>query len=242
MSKEKLSKKQIGVGIVVIVFFILAITLSIRQAGNKPEGQYQISLEEMREALNSGNFASDDLRKIDGDDIILGSKNAKLQVIVYEDLSSYYSALLDESLSAIRQDFGNEIAIAFRPYADKAFLGAISVNLWSQCANDQGKFFEARDKVFQELREDSFSEEFLPIYSEEIGLDLDILNKCLEDEKYLTRLEYLKGEAENFDVYGAPTTFVDEEMVTGARSVDDVVSSSGEQLEGLRSIVSRHLN
>lgn len=236
------NKKITMVFTMVFLFLLIVIVLTIYSSNKDKNIVDKMSPEEIKSVVDAGNFLSGDLRKIDDSDIVLGKKNAKVKVIVYEDLSSYYSAQFDETLGMIRKDLGDQVAIAFRPYADKMFAGSILINMWSQCANEQGKFFEARDLLLEEVKKDSLSEDSLNSYGQQIGLNIDSVNKCLQEEKYLPKLERIKDEAERFDVYGVPTVFVDNEMIVGARSFNDIVNNNGEKLEGMKNIIYRHLN
>lgn len=238
-SKNKKTNK--GLVLVLALVIILAI-LALNSYLNKRGTVRQMTSEEVESAVLAGNFVASSLRGIDNSDIVLGKKNAKVKLIVYEDLSSYFSAEFDKTLDQLRAEVGDKVAIAFRPYANKMFPNSIYVNLWSQCANDQGKFFEARDLLLSEAENDSLSEEYLDEYSQRIGLNQDLVNECLRTEKYLSKLENIKNEAERFDVYGVPTIFVDSEMIVGARPFDDIVDGDGKKIEGMKNIVYRHLD
>lgn len=243
MIKSFFKDKRITSVFMIVFILILTMIVFVISSGNKNKRLVDsMSPEEVASVVEAGNFLADGLRGIDNSDIVIGKKNAKVKVIVYEDLSSYYSAEFDKTLDLIRREVGEDVAIAFRPYADKMFSNSVSVNLWSQCANEQGKFFEARDLLLDEVKKESLSEDYLDEYGQKIGLNQDLVNDCLNKEKYLPRLEKIKSEAERFDVYGVPTIFVDNEMIVGARSFNDTVNNSGEKLEGMRSIIYRHLN
>ena len=241
MLKNFLKDKRITTIFMIVFIFILSTFVFVIYSGNKKTVR-QMTPEEVKSVVEAGNFVASNLRGIDDSDIVLGKKNAKVKVIVYEDLSSYYSAEFDKTLDMLRREVGDKVAIAFRPYADKMFPNSIYINLWSQCANEQGKFFEARDLLLGEIESDSLSEEYLDEYSKRIGLNQGLINECLRNEKYLPKLEKMKTEAEKFDVYGVPTVFVGSEMIVGARSFDDVVGNNGEKLEGMKNIIYRHLN
>ncbi|MCK9438518.1 MAG: thioredoxin domain-containing protein [Patescibacteria group bacterium] len=243
MIKSFFKDKRITSVFMIVFILILTMIVFAIYGGNKIKRVVDtMSPEEVASVVEAGNFLADGLRGMDNSDIILGKKNAKIKVIVYEDLSSYYSAEFDETLDLIRREVGDDVAIAFRPYADKMFSNSVSVNLWSQCANEQGKFFEARDLLLDEVKKDSLSVDYLGDYGQKIGLNQGLIDDCLNKEKYLPRLEKIKSEAERFDVYGVPTIFVDNEMIVGARSFNDTVNNNGEKLEGMRNIIYRHLN
>ena len=47
--------------------------------------------------------------------------------------------------------------------------------------------------------------------------------------------------AANFSVYGAPTVFIGEEMIVGARPYSNFTDSNGDEIEGLKQVIARQL-
>lgn len=227
---------------VVFTFLLIMVVFVIAKSDfGKTKKHQELSAEDIESLVAAGDFLSPSLRSVDDSDVFLGKKNADVELIVYEDLSSYYSAEFSKTIDSIRQNFGDKVLVAFRPYANKMFPLSISTNLWAQCAMEQGKFFEARKLLLKQAENETLSEEYFSNYAKEIGLNLDSLEKCVKGEKYLAKLEGLKKEAERFDVYGAPTVFVNNEMIIGARSFEDVTNGDGQNLEGMKNIISRNL-
>lgn len=241
MIKDLLKNKKNNLAFtgVFVLFLALIIFLVIKNSPGK--GGQEFSAKEKGSLVTSGNFLSPSLRLFDNSDVFLGEKDAEIEIIVYEDLSSYYSAEFNKTIDLIKQDFGDKVVIVFRPYASKMFPLSMTTNLWAQCAMDQGKFFEARSILLEKVEDETLSEEYFSAYAEEVNLDLNSLEQCVKEGRHLAKLEDLRKEAEEFDVYGAPTVFVNKEMVIGARSFEDVISGDGQKLEGMKNIISRNL-
>lgn len=245
MFKRIFANKKMNLAVFSLFAFLLLMFVFIIFVNNKEETKNvtkELSSQEIKEVIDAGNFVSKDLRLVDQSDIFISGKKPKVNIIIYEDLSNYYSAEFNETIDYIKKDFGDKILIAFRPYADKMYPNSIEANLWSQCAREQGKFFEFRDFLLQQAKNDNFSEDNYINYAKEINLDINGIDICLKNSEKLAQLEKIKNEAENFDVYGVPTIFVGSEMIVGSRSYDNSVNGSGEKLEGMRNIISRHLN
>ncbi len=64
----------------------------------------------------------------------------------------------------------------------------------------------------------------------------------MQTNKYLGKLSSVSKEANDFGVFGAPTTFVGSELVIGARDWQDSIDSNGEQIQGLKTIIDNHLS
>jgi hypothetical protein len=183
-----------------------------------------------------------DLERINEDDFVLGERGADIEIIVYEDLSNVFSAHLNNSLNKVREEFSDYVAIAFRPYTNKSFSFSMPMRMFVECAADQVDFFEARDLALRITEDDVFSEDDLLYHGSSLDLDNNLLEKCIKDRHHYDYIERVSREAESFGVYGSPTVFVNNIIVVGARSFDDVVNGEGELLPGLRRIVMEELS
>ncbi len=79
------------------------------------------------------------------------------------------------------------------------------------CANDQNKFWEMHDKLFD--AQPQFSPEKYKDFSKEIGLDETKFNQCIESDE---KLENIKNDIEmgsKADVQGTPGVFVNGRML-----------------------------
>ncbi|HPT08375.1 MAG TPA: thioredoxin domain-containing protein [bacterium] len=229
----------ISLGVLII---ILVLVLIFKDNFNKTK-----NINEAEQLINDNQIAINstvmikDLRGIDDSDIIMGKKRASVDIIIYEDLSDSYSVKFDETLDKITETFGKEIRVAFRPYASKMFPLSLPTYSFVDCAKEQGKFFEARDLVLDKVKNNQLAEENFSEYGETLQLDATSLNSCLQKDKYISEIENLSKEGETFGVYGSPTIFVNNELVVGARSFDDVENSNKEKLAGMKSIIEKYL-
>lgn len=113
-----------------------------------------------------------------------------------------------------------KVRFLFRQYP---FLGEES--LWaaqaSECAAEQGKFWDYYDKLFAEWRGENtgaFSQTNLVRYAADLGLDVDSFSQCLDSEKYLTKVVAEKEEGEQQGVTSTPTLFINRRKITGVHS------------------------
>lgn len=183
----------------------------------------------------------DDLRGIDKNDYVVGADGAKVDIIVYEDLSDPYSINLNETLKEVSANFSSDVRIAYRPYVNKSFSLSWPTYSFVECAGEQEKFFQARDLVLEKLSKNELIEDDFIKYSVDLGLNSDKLNTCWSGDKYLDKIEGLSKEAEGFGVYGSPVVFVNKQIIIGARAFEDVINGGGEKLMGLKNIINLHL-
>ena len=198
--------------------------------------------------INGGDNVADrnitiipNLRGVDNSDVFIGLLGSKVEVIVYEDLSDFYSVKLNESLISLKEVFSEDVVIAFRPYVDKSFPLSYPAYSLAKCAGEQGNFFGMRKLILEKVNNGELNEDDFLNYATSLNLNKDEVGKCLADKKYFSEIERLSKEAEGFGVFGSPVVFINKEMIVGARSFDDVINGGGEKLTGLRNITARHL-
>lgn len=231
--------------VVLIIVLVLVLIFKDKWFNNRTK-----NISESEQLINDNQVAINNystvmiknLRGIDDSDVIMGKKKASVDIIVYEDLSDSYSVKFNETLDQITETFGDEIRVAFRPYASKMFPLSLPVYSFVDCSKEQGKFFEARDLILDKVKNNQLAEENFSEYGKTLQLDATSLNTCLQKDKYASEIENLSKEGETFGVYGSPTIFVNDELVVGARSFDDVENGSGEKLAGMKSIIEKYLS
>ncbi|MBE0411819.1 MAG: thioredoxin domain-containing protein, partial [Anaerolineales bacterium] len=106
-------------------------------------------------------------------------------------------------------------------YKHFAFLGPES-NLAaeaSECAAEQGKFWQYHDTLFENLRgqnQGSYRNPALKAMAAALGLDENSFNSCLDSNRYRSNVTQDTNEGRQRGVNSTPTTFVNGEAVTGA--------------------------
>ena len=85
----------------------------------------------------------------------------------------------------------------------------------SECAADQGKFWEYQDILFE--RQDRLSKSNLKSYAKEIGLDSTLFDACLDSGVMAERVKADMHEAVRRGVSSTPVFFVNGQIVEGAQ-------------------------
>jgi protein-disulfide isomerase len=235
-------KKVLAFSLVVLVAIFIFVVLFFSKNYTKHLSEEETLLNDNRQALDMNSWVpAKDLRPIDENDFVLGDKKARLDMVIYEDLSDFYSVQFNKTLSLIKEKFSDKLRIAFRPVVNKSFPGSEEAYLLARCAGEQNKFFEMRELLLSKVENETLSEADFFKYAVDLKLDEVKINSCLSSEKYLPEIEAYSKEAENFGVYGSPTIFVGSEIVSGARQFQDVVIGSGESLLGMETIINKNL-
>lgn len=95
----------------------------------------------------------------------------------------------------------------------------IVLNSWeaanaSECAAEQGKFWQYHDYLFQKQETDSpFSKDELKRYARDLGLDTEAFDRCVDSGKYMNVVQKEMDEGRRLGVRGTPSIFVNGQYV-----------------------------
>ena len=198
--------------------------------------------EDNREAIeNAKKTLVKTVRKADVNDHIFGDINAKVHLIIYDDFQCPFCARFYDTTEKIKEHFGDKVAIIYRHFPLRFHKTAISAALASECAAEQGKFWEMYDKIFADNKNKNFNIKQFKKDAVDLGLDAVKFNQCLDTEKYKDKIQQQMIEGKNFGVSGTPGNFVNGEPIPGAYPFEDFTGSTGKKREGMKSIIERHL-
>jgi len=144
----------------------------------------------------------------------LGPQNAPVTIIEYADFGCpscwywYKAGVLDQ----LRAKYGDKIRFVWRDYA-VITLGSPRAAEDGQCANDQGKFWEFHDAVYD--NEGAILDGDLHAYATAIGLNMSKFNQCLSSNRYHDRVLAEQTEAFTHGYLGAPFFLVNGRPLIG---------------------------
>jgi protein-disulfide isomerase len=97
------------------------------------------------------------------------------------------------------------------------------------CANDQGKFWELHDWMFQ--NQSKISREAVEATMAELGADMEEFKACLDEHRHLPNVMANLGEARSLGFSGTPAFLVNGRAITGAQPLENFVRLIDEELE-----------
>ena len=107
-------------------------------------------------------------------------------------------------------------------YWNFAFLGDEST--WAaeaaECAADQDKFWEYHDKLYASQsgeNQGAFNKDNLKKFAQELGLDTEAFNECLDSGKYTSLIQEDTSASSALGVQSTPTFLVNGEAIVGAQ-------------------------
>ena len=157
---------------------------------------------------------------------VLGDKNAKVTIIEFGDFQCpFCEKLYTEVEKNLIKDYVDKglAKFAFRHYA---FLGQESTDaaLASECANEQGKFWEFHDYLYENQsgeNQGAYAKDKLKCFAAALGLNTTQFNECLDTAKYQANVDKDLKEGGDAGVNGTPATFVNGVLLPSAAPYAD---------------------
>ncbi len=175
--------------------------------------------------------------RIKEDDHIWGDINAPVEVVVYDDFECPFCLDFFDTLETAKKEFGDTAVFAFRHYPLPTHLSAFQAAHASECAAEQGKFWEMYAKLFEDNKNNLMDIEEYSLDAKEIGLDTGVFDQCMKTNKYNEKIAKQMVSGKNLGVTGTPTIFVNGLIFPGAYPMDDFTDEQGKTVKGLRNII-----
>jgi protein-disulfide isomerase len=242
MKKTKNSNKiLIPFLIALVALIVLAVIIFMAAKSKKSPNAAEKIINLPVGAVKAQSYIAAKNPVLKDDDKIFGSRDASLKIFVYENAANLYSAELADTLDKIYSDNPDKLAIIVRPFVLKnSAIEEVSA-LAVECAGDQNKWKEMRALLFAKTKNEALISSEFASYGEQIGLDKELFSACLTNKDKSAKIEKLTEEAETYNVLGAPTIFIADEEILGARPYEDYVDSNGDKIEGLKTVIEKRL-
>ncbi len=182
------------------------------------------------------------VRAIGADDHLWGPADAPVKMIIYDDFECPFCAKFYQTTEQAKKEFGDKVVVALRHYPlTSIHVYSMQAAIASECAAEQGKFWEMYNKLFADNLAGNLNETQFKADAKMLGLDTVKFDQCLFQEKYKDKITGEMLEAKSFNVNGTPTSFINGEIVPGAYPFEDFTGPDGVKTEGIKSIINRHL-
>lgn len=152
----------------------------------------------------------------------LGNKDAKVTIIEFSDFQCpFCRSFWRDTFPQIKKEYidTGKVRFAYRHLPLSFHAAAVPSALASECANEQGKFWEMHDKIFGEQDKQGtgtieYTSDDLKKWAKEIGLNID---SCLDSKKYANNVTDDEKEAGRIGATGTPTFVVNGQVTVGAQ-------------------------
>ncbi len=155
----------------------------------------------------------------------LGQAEATVLVEEFSDFQCPACKSAQDSLKNVVAKYDDRIRFEYKHFPlttihPQAFRAALA----SECANDQGKFWEYHDTLFS--NQPNFSRTELLAYAESLGLEINSFTACLDARAKNDLVRADMAEASSRRISGTPTFFVNGQLVQNWGQLDQVVAAA----------------
>ncbi|MBL9042430.1 MAG: thioredoxin domain-containing protein [Myxococcales bacterium] len=144
-----------------------------------------------------------------------GPKDAKVTIVEFSDFQCPFCSKGKKVMEEVVAKYGNKVRVVFRDFPlsfhDKAQKAAEA----GQCANEQGKFWEMHDWMFD--NQSALDEGSLKAGARKIGVDGDKFDQCLTSSKFAVAVQKSMKDGSEAGVKGTPAFFVNGVFISGAQ-------------------------
>ena len=212
-----------GIALMAVIMLASSSFGSGKAAGDFKQNTYGTPSAAAQPSAQPG--AASAVKPITADDHLRGNVNASIDIIEYSDFQCPYCLRHEDTINQLLADYGDKIRFAYRhfpltsihPEAQKAAEA-------SECAAEQGKFWEMHDKIFQANAADSMSVDVWKQDAKDLGLKTTQFNDCLDSGKYADKVSQEEQEGQAAGVQGTPATFINGQMISGAVPYSNIKS------------------
>lgn len=147
-------------------------------------------------------------------DHVRGNPDAKVVVIEYSDFECPFCSRHHPTMVKLMEEYPDDVAWVYRHFPLSFHPEAEPAAIASECANEQGKFWEFADAMFE--GQDELGEDFYIATATELGLNTTTFTACLDSGKYDDLIANQTSTGAAAGVTGTPATFINGSLVSGA--------------------------
>jgi len=198
---------SIGIGAGIAIVSIIAVFFAVSVIDNSPELQF-----EEKTASQGNNQPALALFSANASPV-LGDPNAPITLVEFGDYQCFFcNKFFHDTESNIIKNYveTGKVKIIFK---DFTIIGPDSITAAqaTHCANDQGKYWEFHDKLYNQWTGENngwASVDSIKKYAIDLKLDTDMFDECLDSKKYQSMVVSSNSDAKTLGLTGTPGFFV----------------------------------
>ena len=159
-----------------------------------------------------------DMVKLADDDPFIGNKDAPVTIVEWSDFECpFCSRFYSQTLGLIEENYINtgKVKLVFRDFPLSFHQSAQKAAEASECSDEQGKFWEMHDMIFE--NQQILSVENLKKWASDLGLDTKKFNECLDSGKYASEVQKDMADGSAAGIRGTPGFIINGQLISGAQ-------------------------
>lgn len=147
------------------------------------------------------------LAAITDKDHIRGNKNAKISIVEYSDFQCPFCSKHHPTLQGLIEEYGDRVNWVYRHFPiESIHPNARPAANASECASEQGKFWEFADQLF--AGQTRLGSDFYKEVARNLGLDIGKFESCLSSNKYDSKVNADLLDASRAQGRGTPHNII----------------------------------
>lgn len=153
--------------------------------------------------------------EVDEDDHVRGESNAAVTLVEFSDFQCPFCSRFHQTITQALDEYQTQVRWVYKHFpSDAIYPQARFAAESSECAAEQGKFWEYNDALFE--NQSQLSELYYPQLALDLGLNVDSFNECVSSRKYKDKVEKDYQLGFQLGVRGTPASFINGELLVGA--------------------------
>jgi protein-disulfide isomerase len=158
-----------------------------------------------------------------------GAEDAPVTLIEYTDYQCPYCARVQPTIEALLERYEGKLRHVFKnlplPMHNQAQLAAQA----GLCANDQGKYWEFHNWLFENQR--TMNRESMVSQAGELGMDGEAFAGCLDQGTHSQQVDSEMAEARGLGITGTPGFLINGRVLKGAQPIEAFEAIIDDELE-----------
>ncbi len=143
-----------------------------------------------------------------------GNQQAKVVIVEFADFECQFCAKAHETVNEVLKSYGNKVRLVFKHYPLSFHMKAAKAAEATACADEQGKFWELHDSLFESQELDL---EAIKLQAKAAGVDEAKFDNCLDSGRTATLVKRDLTAGQEVGVTGTPAFFINGFMLSGAQ-------------------------
>ena len=160
--------------------------------------------------------------EIEDGDIIKGLADAKVTIVKFNDFECLYCKEAKNVLDEVLESYPEQVKLVYKnfPLPPPEHENAQKAAEASECANDQGKFWEMYNLMFEDQSKLAITD--LKDIAKTLNLDTVEFNQCLDSDKYAQKVFDDLDIGLAYGVRETPAFFVNDQFLSGTISIEEL--------------------
>jgi protein-disulfide isomerase len=158
----------------------------------------------------------------------LGPENAAVIIIEFSDYMCPACKKLHTMTSKIRKEFQDRVKWVYKDFPLRQHKGADRLAEAARCAQEQNKFWEFQDELFN--TEPSLAFSLLPTIAQTLEMNFQQFNQCVNSRKYMFDVIKDRQDALNANIHSTPTLLINGRKLSPIKSEEDFKMRIKEEL------------